>query len=68
MSKPEACNRIRKALVESRLIYKYLKFLPQTLYYVARQDKSVADKLFRAFAPHIAKNSQIKGSLEKFWA
>ena len=67
MSKPEACDRIRKVLVESRLIYKYLKLLFQALYYVARQDKSVADKMLRAFAPEIAKNTQIKESLEKFW-
>jgi hypothetical protein len=67
MSKPEACDRIRKALVESGLIYKYLKFLLQTLYYAAREDRSVADKLFRAFAPDITKDSQIKESLEKFW-
>jgi hypothetical protein len=67
ISKPEAYDRIRKALVESRLIYKFLKFLLQTLYYAARQDRSVADKLFRAFAPDIAKDSQIKKSLENFW-
>jgi hypothetical protein len=66
MSKPEACYRIHKALVESRLVHKYLKFLLQALYYVARQDKSAADKLLRAFAPDIAKNSQIKDTLEKF--
>jgi hypothetical protein len=67
ISKPEASDRIRKALVETQLVYKYLKFLLQAAYYVARQDKSVADKLFRALAPDIIKNSQIKKSLEKFW-
>ena len=59
MSKPEACDRIRNAVVESRLVHKYLKFLLQALYYAARQDKSVADKLFRAFVPYLAKNPEI---------
>jgi hypothetical protein len=67
MSKPEACDRIRKALVETRLVYKYLKLLLQALYYAAKQDRSVADKLFRAFFP-MARNPEIKESFEKFLA
>jgi len=67
MLKPAARNRIRKAVIESGLVYKYLKHLLQMLYYAARQDKSVADKLFRAFASEdIAKNPEIKESFEKF--
>ena len=64
MSKPGACDRIRNAVVEPRLVHKYLKFLLQALYYAARQDKSVADKLFRAFFP-MAKEPQIKECFEK---
>jgi hypothetical protein len=66
VSKPEACDRIRKALVDSGLVCKYEKFMIQALYYALRKDKSVADKLFRLFvSPVFVKNPQFKTFQEK---
>jgi hypothetical protein len=66
MLKPEAGDRIRKALVHSGLLYKYEKFIFQSLYYALRKDKSVADKLFRVFvSPNFVKeNPQFKKFVE----
>jgi hypothetical protein len=61
VSKPEACDRIRKALVDSGLVCKYEKFMIQALYYALRKDKSAADKLFRLFvSPVFVKNQHFK--------
>ena len=61
MSKSEASDRIRKALIDSGLVYKYEKFTFQVLYYVIRHDKSAADKLLRLFvSPTFVKDPQFK--------
>ncbi|MGA9841648.1 MAG: hypothetical protein WBQ25_04985 [Nitrososphaeraceae archaeon] len=44
---PEAYNRVRNVLKESKLIYEYEKFVFQALYYVAIEDKVIAGQILR---------------------
>jgi hypothetical protein len=66
MSKPEACDRLRKAL--SRLAYENGKFFLQAVYYAAKDDKSAVEKLFRASNLNTIKIPKLKEFLELFCA
>jgi hypothetical protein len=69
MSKPEASDRLRKALVESGLEFKVQKFLLQALYYAAKDDQSVAEKLLRMIiSPDFIKTSKFKEFQKLFWS
>jgi hypothetical protein len=51
MSKPETCRRLRTTLVDSGIIYSYLKFILEALYHAAKVDATVVKKLFRLYMP-----------------
>jgi hypothetical protein len=69
MLKPEACDRVRKSLIESGLIYSYQKFCLQALYHAAKNDKSIAERFFRIYMPaDFIKGSELKKFQEKFWS
>jgi ABC-type polysaccharide transport system permease subunit len=67
MSNPKACDRIRKTLLDSNLVFKYEKFILKALYYAAKKDKTVVKELFRmVMPPEFIKSSEFKTFLEKF--
>jgi hypothetical protein len=66
MSKPEASDRLRKAL--NRLAYENKKFILQAMYYAARDDKSAVEKLFRVVNHDPIKIPKLKEFLELFCA
>jgi hypothetical protein len=69
IQKPEVCDRIRKSLIDSGLLYPFEKFMVQALYYAAKKDKSVAKQLFRIFVPaDFIKDPELKSFQKKFWS
>jgi hypothetical protein len=69
MSKREASDRLRKALVESGLEFKVQKFLLEALYYAAKEDQIVAEKLLRMIiSPDFIKTSKFKEFQKLFWS
>jgi hypothetical protein len=62
MEKPEACEAIRKVLVESKLAYKIEKFVTLAFYFAVKKDPIIAQNLFRMVSPYydLKENDDVK--------